>query len=122
MTIEGRVTIDMKKIVTRKNLVSNTAQKNIESWLAPMPGCTVMRGHGRFVSPNEIEIDGNRMTADKIFINVGGRALVPPIPGVDQVDFLTNETVMNVESVPPHLLILGGSYIGLDARAEHCNT
>src|SRR5215471_1261050 len=114
VTIEGRVTTDMKKVVARKNLVSNTAQKNIESWLASMPGCTVMRGHARFVSPNEIEVDGNRMTADKIFINVGGRALVPPIPGVDQVDFLTNETIMNVESVPPHLLVLGGSYIGLE--------
>jgi pyruvate/2-oxoglutarate dehydrogenase complex dihydrolipoamide dehydrogenase (E3) component len=114
VTIEGRVTTDMKKVVARKNRVSNTAQKNIKSWLASMPGCTVMRGHARFASPNEIEVDGNRMTADKIFINVGGRALVPPIPGVDQVDFLTNETIMNVESVPPHLLILGGSYIGLE--------
>jgi pyruvate/2-oxoglutarate dehydrogenase complex dihydrolipoamide dehydrogenase (E3) component len=114
VAIEGRVTIDMKKVIARKNLVSDTAQKNIENWLSSMPGCTVMRGHARFVSSNEIEVDGDRIVADKIFINVGGRALVPPIPGIDQISFFTNETIMNVEAVPPHLLILGGSYIGLE--------
>jgi pyruvate/2-oxoglutarate dehydrogenase complex dihydrolipoamide dehydrogenase (E3) component len=66
MTIEGRVAVNMKKVVARKTLVLDTAQKNIESWLASMPGCTVMCGHARFVSPNEIEVGGNRMTADKI--------------------------------------------------------
>jgi pyruvate/2-oxoglutarate dehydrogenase complex dihydrolipoamide dehydrogenase (E3) component len=114
IAIEGRVTVDMKKVIARKNLVSDTAQQNIESWLASMPGCTVIRGHARFVSPNEIEVGTQRLTADKIFINVGGRALVPPIPGIDQIDFFTNKTIMNIESVPPRLLVLGGSYIGLE--------
>ena len=114
VAIEGRVTVDMKKVVARKNLVSDTARKNIESRLSSMPGCTVIRAHARFVSPNEIEVDGNRVTADKIFINVGARALVPPIPGINQVRFFTNETIMNVESVLPRLVILGGSYIGLE--------
>jgi len=114
VAIEGRVTIDMKKVVARKNLVSDTAQKNIETWLSSMPGCTVMRGHARFVSASEIEVGAQRLTADKIFVNVGGRALVPPIPGIDQVDFFTNETIMDVETVPSRLVVLGGSYIGLE--------
>ena len=61
IAIEGRVTVDMKKVIARKNLVSDTAQQNIESWLASMPGCTVIRGHARFVSPNEIEVGTQRL-------------------------------------------------------------
>ena len=114
VAIEGRVTVDMKKVVARKKLVSDTAQKGIESWLSSMPGCTVMRGHARFVSPNEVEVGAERLTASKIFINVGARALVPPIPGIDQVSFFTNETIMDIELVPPRLVILGGSYVGLE--------
>ncbi len=114
VAIEGRVSIDLQRVVARKNVVSGTARRGVESWLASMPGCTVLRGHGRFVSPTEIEVDGNRLTADRIFINVGTRALVPPIPGIDRVGFFTNGSIMDIESVPPRLLILGGSYVGLE--------
>jgi len=112
VTIEGRVTIDMKKVVARKNVVSNTAQKNILACVDA--GLHRYARSCAFYFTKRNEVDGNRVTADKIFINVGGRALVPPIAGVDPIDFLTNETIVNVESVPPHLLILGGSYMGLE--------
>jgi pyruvate/2-oxoglutarate dehydrogenase complex dihydrolipoamide dehydrogenase (E3) component len=112
--IAGRVGVDMKKVKARKDAVSDTATKNIETWLNSMPNCTVLRGRARFVSAREIEVGTERLTADKVFINVGGRALVPPIPGIKEVGYLTNETVMEIDFVPRHLVILGGSYIGLE--------
>ncbi len=114
VTIEGRVGIDMKKVKARKDEVSGNATRGIESWLRSMPGCTVIKGQGRLVSAGEIEAGAERLTADRIFINVGGRALVPPIPGIDAVRYLTNELIMDIDYAPAHLVILGGSYIGLE--------
>lgn len=112
--VEGQIGIDMKAVKARKDKVSDTASKNIENWLGSMPGCTVMRGHARFLSPREVDVSGARLTADRIFINVGGRATVPPIAGIDDVSYLTNETMMSLDEVPSHLIVLGGSYIGLE--------
>jgi pyruvate/2-oxoglutarate dehydrogenase complex dihydrolipoamide dehydrogenase (E3) component len=114
VTIEGRVGIDMKKVKARKDAVSGTATKNIEAWLRSMPGCTVLKGHARFVSTHGIQVGTETISAKRIFINVGGRALVPPIPGIRDTGYLTNETVMDLEEVPSHLIVLGGSYIGLE--------
>jgi pyruvate/2-oxoglutarate dehydrogenase complex dihydrolipoamide dehydrogenase (E3) component len=114
VAIEGRVGIDMKKVKARKDAVSGNATTGIETWLNSMPNCTVLRGQARFVSPREIAVGTERFTADKVFLNVGGRALVPPIPGIDQVGYLTNESIMDIDYAPRHLLILGGSYIGLE--------
>jgi pyruvate/2-oxoglutarate dehydrogenase complex dihydrolipoamide dehydrogenase (E3) component len=114
VAIEGRVAIDMKKVKARKDAVSSNATQGIESWLKSMPNCTVLRGQARFTSANEIEVGAERLTADKIFINVGGRAVVPPIPGIDQVSYLTNVSIMEIDYAPKHLLVLGGSYIGLE--------
>jgi pyruvate/2-oxoglutarate dehydrogenase complex dihydrolipoamide dehydrogenase (E3) component len=114
VTIEGRVGMDMKRVKARKDAVSGNASKGVETWLGSMPNCTVLRGHARFVLANEIEVGAERLTADKVFINVGGRALVPPIPGIDQVNYLTNVSIMDIDYAPPHLVILGGSYIGLE--------
>jgi pyruvate/2-oxoglutarate dehydrogenase complex dihydrolipoamide dehydrogenase (E3) component len=114
VTIAGRVGIDMKKVKARKDAVSGNATRGIETWLKSMPNCTVLRGHARFVLAGEIEVGAERLTVDKIFINVGGRALVPPIPGIDQVGYLTNESIMDIDYAPRHLVILGGSYIGLE--------
>jgi pyruvate/2-oxoglutarate dehydrogenase complex dihydrolipoamide dehydrogenase (E3) component len=108
------VSVDMKKVIARKNPVSDTASKKIESWLLSMKGCTVIRGPARFVSSHEIEVGRECLTADKIFVNVGGRAVVPAIAGIDKVPAFTNENIMDVDVVPQRLLVLGGSYIGLE--------
>ena len=114
IAIDAPVTIDMKKVKARKDAVVTTARTTIEAWLRGMKNCTVLTGHARFVSPREIAVGGETLSADRIFINVGGRPLVPPIPGIDRVGALTNETVMDLETVPRHLIVLGGSYIGLE--------
>jgi pyruvate/2-oxoglutarate dehydrogenase complex dihydrolipoamide dehydrogenase (E3) component len=114
VAIEGRVGIDMKRVKARKDTVSANATSGVEAWLKSMPNCTVLRGHARFVSAYEIEVGTERLTAEKVFINVGGRALVPPISGIDQVSYLTNESIMDIDYAPAHLVILGGSYIGLE--------
>jgi pyruvate/2-oxoglutarate dehydrogenase complex dihydrolipoamide dehydrogenase (E3) component len=106
--------IDMAKVKARKDAVVLAARSGLETWLTAMPGCTIYRGHARFISPHDIAIGSDRLSADKVFINVGGRALVPPIPGLDQVDYFTNVSIMDLDFVPKHLLILGGSYIGLE--------
>jgi pyruvate/2-oxoglutarate dehydrogenase complex dihydrolipoamide dehydrogenase (E3) component len=107
--IDGRIGIDMKRVKARKDTVSDTASRNIETWLRSMPNCTVVRGEARFVAPGELAVGAERLTSDKIFINVGGRAVVPPIAGLEGIPYLTNESMMAVDFLPPHLLILGGS-------------
>src|SRR5512143_827745 len=108
------VTVDMKRVKARKDAISGQSQQSVESGLRKMPNCTVYQGHARFESPNEVSVGDQRLTAGKIFINVGGRAMVPPIPGLDQVPYLTNSSMMQVDYLPKHLIIVGGSYIGLE--------
>jgi pyruvate/2-oxoglutarate dehydrogenase complex dihydrolipoamide dehydrogenase (E3) component len=79
-----------------------------------LKGCPVFEGHGRFVGPKQVQVDDEVLSADKIFINVGARAVVPPIPGLEQVPYLTNSSMMDVDFLPPHLVVLGGSYVGLE--------
>jgi pyruvate/2-oxoglutarate dehydrogenase complex dihydrolipoamide dehydrogenase (E3) component len=114
VAIEGRVGIDMKTVKARKDAVTGTATKNIEAWLRSMPGCTVLKGHARFTSAHDIQVGTESVSAKKIFINVGGRALVPQIPGIADTGYLTNATIMDLAEVPSHLIVLGGSYIGLE--------
>ncbi len=113
-TTAGPVTADMKRIKARKDQVTLDSRAGIEGWLDGMKGCTVFRGHARFVSPHEVSVDGETLSADQIFINVGGRANVPPMPGIDQISYLTNSTIMDVDFLPAHLVVVGGSYIGLE--------
>ncbi len=114
VTIDGRIGIDMAKVKARKDAVTNTATRNIETWLGSMPGVTVYKGQARFTSPRELAVGADRISADNIFINVGGKPVVPAIPGLDGVPYLTNESIMEIEFVPEHLIVLGGSYIGLE--------
>ncbi len=79
-----------------------------------MQNCTVYKGHARFESPRQVSVGAESITADRIFINVGGRAVVPPLPGLDQVPYLTNSSMMDVDFVPPRLIVVGGSYVGLE--------
>src|SRR5689334_1134008 len=110
----GPVTVDLKRVKARRDEISAQSNHSVENGLRKMANCTVLQGHARFESPHEVSVGETRLTAGKIFINVGGRAVVPPIPGLDSVPFLTNSSIMNLQELPRHLIIVGGSYIGLE--------
>ena len=110
----GPVRVDMKRVKARKDAVSAASRTDLEGWLRNMKHCTVYDGHARFESAHEVSVGGESLRADKIFLNVGCRALVPDMPGVHEIDFLTNSSMMSVDFLPKHLIIVGGSYIGLE--------
>jgi len=110
----GSVTVDMPRVKARKDGVSHQSQKGVEGSLRALERCTVYTGHARFESAREVSVGTERLTAERIFINVGGRANVPAMPGVDTVPFLNNSSMMSVDFLPRHLVIVGGSYIGLE--------
>jgi pyruvate/2-oxoglutarate dehydrogenase complex dihydrolipoamide dehydrogenase (E3) component len=112
--IAGAIDVDMKAVKARKDAVVERSRSGVEKWLRGMERCTVFWGSAHFSAPQQVEINGETLTADKIFINVGGRPIVPPIPGLDQVPYLTNVSMMGVDFLPAHLVILGGSYVGLE--------
>ena len=114
VAIGGPVGMDMKRVKARKDEISGASSHSVESGLRKLPNCTVYQGHARLESSREVSVGDARLTAGKMFLNVGGRAVVPPIPGLDQVPFLTNSSMMQVDFLPKHLVILGGSYIGLE--------
>jgi pyruvate/2-oxoglutarate dehydrogenase complex dihydrolipoamide dehydrogenase (E3) component len=110
----GEVKVDMKRVKARKDYVAGLSNTGVERSLERQENCRVYRGHARFVSPREVEVGTEILSSDRIFINVGGRAAVPEIPGLDRIDYLTNSSMMDVDFLPRHLLVLGGSYIGLE--------
>src|SRR5215510_10336408 len=114
VTIGGPIGIDMKAVKARKDAVAGTSRRAVERSLKTLEGCTVYEGHARFVAEKQVAVNDRVLEAERVFINVGGRASVPPIPGLDQVSYLTNTSMMKVDFLPDHLVILGGSYIGLE--------
>jgi pyruvate/2-oxoglutarate dehydrogenase complex dihydrolipoamide dehydrogenase (E3) component len=110
----GEVTADMKAVKARKDGVSGRARQGVESWLDGMERCTVYRGHARFLSPSDVQVGAERLTAKQVFVNVGGRAHVPDMPGIDRVTTLTNTSILELDTLPQHLVVVGGSYIGLE--------
>jgi pyruvate/2-oxoglutarate dehydrogenase complex dihydrolipoamide dehydrogenase (E3) component len=112
--IEGGVSVDMARVKARKDAISGKSRVGVEKWLREMPNCTVYQSHARFESPQVVRVGGETITAERIFINVGGRATVPPMPGLDQIELLTNSSMMGVDFLPPRLIIVGGSYVGLE--------
>jgi pyruvate/2-oxoglutarate dehydrogenase complex dihydrolipoamide dehydrogenase (E3) component len=112
--IEGTVNVDMKAVKARKDAVVAVFRNGVERSLKILQGCAVYEGHGRFVAEKKVAVNGSELTADQIFINVGARAAIPPIPGLDQVPYLTNGSMMDIDFLPSHLVILGGSYVGLE--------
>jgi pyruvate/2-oxoglutarate dehydrogenase complex dihydrolipoamide dehydrogenase (E3) component len=110
----GDIAVDMKAVKARKDLISGNSRRNNETWLAGMPGCTLYRGHAQFESANSVRVGGDLLTADRIFINVGGRAARPDMPGLNQVETLNNVSMLELDTLPRHLVVVGGSYIGLE--------
>lgn len=112
--IEGPVRTDLRAAMARKAQVSGNSRTGIEKWLDGMEGCTVYRGHARFESPHLVQVGDTLIQGDRIFLNVGGRASVPELPGVHDVPFLTNTSILELDSLPEHLVVVGGSYVGLE--------
>jgi pyruvate/2-oxoglutarate dehydrogenase complex dihydrolipoamide dehydrogenase (E3) component len=110
----GDVRVDMKRVKARKDKVADTASGNIAAWLRGTPNVTVIEGHARFESPTAVRVGERILEAPKVFINVGARAFVPPMPGLSGAPFFTNSTIMDVDFLPEHLVVIGGSYIGLE--------
>lgn len=114
VTIESPIGIDMKKVKARADAVTMNARTGLETWLAGMDGLTLIRGHARFAGPNTVMVDDRRLQAKRIFINVGGRAAVRGIKGIERVGYLDNTSILRFDTVPKHLIVVGGSYIGLE--------
>jgi len=110
----GPVGIDMPAVAARARKVILDSRKSNEDWLAGMERLTFLRGHARFEAPHRIRVGEEVLEAPRIFLNVGGRATVPDMPGIDEVDYLANSSIVALETLPEHLVIVGGSYIGLE--------
>ncbi len=110
----GDVSVDMKKVKARKDEIQKPAQERAEKRLREQQNCDVYKGHAHFEATHVVAVGDDRLTADQIFINVGARATVPPLRGVDQISYLTNSSMMDVDHLPEHLIVVGGSYIGLE--------
>lgn len=112
--IGGNLQVDMKRVKARKDDVAGRSNRGVEQWLRGLTNCTVIQGHARFESSSAVRVNDELLEANKIVINVGGRASVPWMSGINDVPFLTNSSMMDVDFLPEHLIIVGGSYIGLE--------
>jgi pyruvate/2-oxoglutarate dehydrogenase complex dihydrolipoamide dehydrogenase (E3) component len=112
--VEGTARVDMKRVKARKDEIVGKSRSGLESWLKNTPNCTVYQGHARFESPKEVSVGEELLTAPQIFINVGGRATIPSMPGVANTPYLTNSTLLDLDVLPRHLIIVGGGYVGLE--------
>ena len=114
VAIEGRVGVDMARVKARMKQICRQSYQGLTGWIEGMDNVTLIRGHAQFESPNTVRVGDELLRADTIFLNVGARAFVPEMPGLGESDYLTNTSMMEVDSLPPHLIIVGGSYIGLE--------
>ena len=110
----GSIIVDMKRVKERKDAVVRCSNEGVEKWLKSTEKLTVYEGHARFEDAHRVRVGDELLEADKLFINVGARASTPPLPGLDEVRYLTNSSMMDVDFLPEHLLIVGGSYVGLE--------
>ena len=110
----GAISVDMKEVKARKDEIQRPSQEGAESRLREQPNCDVYKGQARFESSRVVAVGDDRLTSDQIFINVGGRAIVPPMPGLDLITYFTNSSMMGIDFLPEHLIVVGGSYIGLE--------
>lgn len=112
--VGGDVRADMKRVHARAKEISGQSSKGVEDWMRGLKNCSVIQGQARFESPRTVVVNDEVLEAEKIFINVGGRATIPEMPGIHDVPFLTNSSMVDVDFLPEHLIIVGGSYIGLE--------
>jgi pyruvate/2-oxoglutarate dehydrogenase complex dihydrolipoamide dehydrogenase (E3) component len=114
VSLGSAVTVDMAKVKVRQDTVVRDSREGLEAWLASLRNCTIYRGHARLESATQVRVGNELLTAKRIFLNVGGRANVPDLPGLDQVTYLTNSTLLQLQTLPRHLVVVGGSYVGLE--------
>ena len=112
--VEGEPRVDMKRVKVRKDEIVRNSSQGVEKWMEGLKGAKVYRGHARFSGKNRVQVGSDQLTADKIFINVGGRPQIPKMPGLDTVPYLTSVTMMDLDFIPEHLIVIGGSYVGLE--------
>jgi pyruvate/2-oxoglutarate dehydrogenase complex dihydrolipoamide dehydrogenase (E3) component len=112
--LEGSVRVDMKRVKARADAVVMGARTGVETRLRGMAGCTVVEGHARFEGADRVRVGEELLAAPRVFVNVGGRASVPDLPGVHEVPFLTNRSMLELDRLPEHLVVVGGSYVGLE--------
>jgi pyruvate/2-oxoglutarate dehydrogenase complex dihydrolipoamide dehydrogenase (E3) component len=114
IVLGGDVGVDMKRVKARQDAIVRAQREGVEQFVRDQPNCTIYKAQARFVSAHQIKVGDDLLSADKIFINVGGRANIPALPGVDQVPVLTNSSLLALDMLPRHLVIVGGSYVGLE--------
>ncbi len=112
--IKGPIAVDMKRVKERMKTISGGSNQSLTEWLDGMENVDLIRGNARLLSPNRVGVNDLVLESDRIFLNVGGRAVVPSFPGIDEVPYFTNATMLEVDFVPEHLIVVGGSYIGLE--------
>lgn len=114
VVVNGSVAVDMAQVKKRKDSIAGASNVGVTNWIEGMEGVTLIHGHAKFVGPKRVQVNGDTLEAERIFIDVGARARIPDIAGLDEVDYLTNSSMMEVDFLPQHLIIIGGSYIGLE--------
>ncbi len=110
----GDVRVNIKRVKARKDAASAKSSEVVEEWLRGTTNCTVIQGHARFQSSNTVVVNAEVLQADKIYINVDGRASIPDMPGIHDVPFLTNSSMIDIDFLPEHFIIVGGSDVGLE--------
>ncbi len=114
MAAAGEMRVNMRAVKARKDAVVNHSVKSLEEWIGGVPNLTLVRGRARFTAPDRLQVGDDELQAARIFINVGGRPTRPDWPRIDEVEYLTNVSMMELEALPEHLIVIGGSYIGLE--------
>ncbi len=114
IVIEGAVRVDMPLVKARKDAIVRQSNQGVTNWLRKAPNVALIEGHAQFEGPRTVRVGETLLEAERIFINVGGRAIVPAMPGLAEVPYLTNASMMAVDFLPKHLIVVGGSYVGLE--------
>ncbi len=114
VSLGSAVSVDMARVIARKDTIVAASRKGVGDWMDAAKNVSVLHGHARFVGPHTVEVNGKILSAERIFINVGGRPFAPPLTGLDSVPYLDNIGMMSLTGLPKHLIVIGGSYIGLE--------